>query len=104
MREQRLNFDDYSTDEQERDANKKERAKYLNAYVMRVNGEWGAILPHKRHNIIITADKGVELADFVKEVKAEFEELGLKIRFHCVQNFGIENEIAKFQHKFVKER
>ena len=63
-------------------------------YIMRVNGDWGAVWPRKRHNIIFNADKGVELTEFVTNVKADLEKLGLKPRFHCVNNFGIECKIA----------
>lgn len=67
-------------------------------YVMCVNGDWGAVWPRKRHNIIFNADKGVELTEFVTNVKADLEELGLKPRFHCVNNFGIECKIAENQN------
>lgn len=30
-------------------------------YVMRVNGDWGAILPRQRHNVIFNADKDVSI-------------------------------------------
>lgn len=97
MKEQRLNFSDYPAEEQERDATKAERKHYHDVYVMRVNGDWGAILPRKRHNVIFNADKGVELTEFVKDVKEELLEFGIIPRFHCVRNFGIESKIAEHQ-------
>lgn len=97
----RLNFSDYSAKEQKQDeqrhisgiGNKAKRE----VYVMRVNGEWGAVLPKKRYNVIFNADAGVELVEFVSKVKADLEELGIKPHFHCVQNFGIESKIAEHQ-------
>lgn len=71
-------------------------------YIMRVNGDWGAVLPRKRHNVIFNADKGVELIEFVQNVKAELLELGITPRFHCVQNMGIESKIAEHQHIFIR--
>ena len=97
-REQRLPFSDYPPDEQERDATKAERKHYHDIYVMRVNGDWGAVLPRKRHNVIFNADKGVNLVEFVQDVKKELTRLGIKTRFHCVQNFGIESKIAEHQN------
>lgn len=64
---------------------------------MRVNGDWGAVLPRQRHNVIFNADKGVELVEFITNVKADLEELGINPRFHCVRNFGIESKIAEHQ-------
>ena len=104
MKEQYLNFADYSDKQQEQDhiANISKKARPSEIYVMRVNGDWGAVLPRKRHNVIFNADKGVELAEFIDNVKADLQELGIKARFHCVQNFGIESKIAENQHDFDK--
>ena len=104
MKEQRLDFSDYSAKEQEQDAfgNLSKSARPSDIYVMRVNGDWGAVLPRKRHNVIFNADKGVELIEFVQNVKADLADLGLNVRFHCVQNFGIESKIAEHQSDFAK--
>ena len=75
-----------------------ERPGITDIYVVRVNGDWGAIIPRPRHNWVFNADKGVELTEFITEVKADLKELGLAPRFHCVQNFGIENTIAEQQN------
>lgn len=74
-----------------------ERLKFTDIYVMRVNGDWGAVLPRQRHNVIFNADKGVDLVEFITNVKADLAELGINPRFHCVQNFGIESKIAEVQ-------
>ena len=105
MKQLRLNFSDYSADEQEVDAmrNRAKAEQYFKreVYVMRVNGEWGAVLPKRRYNVIFNADAGVELVEFVQKVKADLEELGIKPHFHCVQNFGVENKIAE-QQQFIR--
>lgn len=96
--EQRLNFSDYPEAEQIRDVEKAERRHYHDIYVMRVNGDWGAVFPRKRYNVIFNADTGVELIDFIQDLKKELNLLGIKTRFHCVNNFGIESKIAEHQH------
>lgn len=101
MKQGRLDFSDYSAKEQEMDAQRhiadvSNKAK-REVYVMRVNGEWGAVMPKRRYNVIFNADAGVELVEFVSKVKADLEELGIKPHFHCVQNFGIESKIAEHQ-------
>lgn len=103
MKQLRLNFSDYSAQEQERDAfGSLKSARPKDIYVMRVNGDWGAVLPRKRHNVIFNADKGVDLVEFIQNVKADLAELGLNVRFHCVQNFGIESKIAEHQHLILR--
>lgn len=99
MKQLRLDFSDYSTQQQEDDANSflvKQR-RPSDIYVMRVNGDWGAVMPREKHNVIFNADKGVELIEFVQNVKADLQDLGINPRFHCVQNFGIESKIAEHQ-------
>lgn len=100
----RIDFPDYSAKEQERDVfnnlSRKERPK--DVYIMRVNGDWGAILPRKRYNIIFNGNKGVELLEFVTNIKQDLEDLGIKTRFRCVQNYGIESKIAEHQDDFAK--
>lgn len=68
---------------------------------MRVNGEWGAILPKRRYNVIFNADVGVDLVEFVQKIRVDLEELGIKPHFHCVKNFGIESKIAE-QQKIIR--
>lgn len=99
MEEQRLDFSDYPAKEQEKDvfSNLSKQNRPKDIYVMRVNGDWGAILPRKKHNVIFNADKGVELVEFITNVKADLQDLGITPRFHCVQNFGIESKIAEHQ-------
>ena len=96
----RIDFPDYSAQQQEIDATRAERRQTKDIYVMRVNGDWGAVMPRPRHNVIFNADKGVDLIEFVENVRDDLLDLGIKPRFHCVQNFGIESKIA--EHQIVK--
>lgn len=96
----RIDFPDYSAQQQEIDATRAERRQTKDIYVMRVNGDWGAVMPRPRHNVIFNADKGVDLIEFVENVRNDLVDLGIKPRFHCVQNFGIESKIA--EHQIVK--
>ena len=100
MKQLRIDFPDYSAQQQEIDATRAERRQTKDIYVMRVNGDWGAVMPRPRHNVIFNADKGVDLIEFVENVRDDLVELGIKPRFHCVQNFGIESKIA--EHQIVK--
>ena len=104
MKEQWLNFSDYSAKQQEADAKayQSKMTRPTDIYVMRVNGDWGAVMPRQRHNVIFNADKGVELVEFVNNVKADLQDLGLNVRFHCVQNMGIESKIAEHQHLILR--
>lgn len=99
-----IDFPDYTAAEQEQDiiSYNAKQARPSDIYVMRVNGDWGAVLPRKRHNVIFNADKGVELTEFITEVKADLLELGINPRFHCVRNLGIESKIAEHQLDFKK--
>jgi hypothetical protein len=98
MKELRLNFEDYTAEQQEKDAALNSREKPVlpfEVYVMRVNGEWSGVMPRAKHNIIFSPDNGVELKDFVEDVQEDLAELGIKPRFRCVNNFGIAKEILK---------
>ena len=104
MEEQRIPFPDYPVKEQEHDAKKAKNKNIKEVYVMRVNGDWGAIMPRPRHNLIFNADKGVELTKFIENLRKDFKEFGWKARFHNVMNYGIECKIAEYQHPIRKER
>ena len=98
MKEQRLNFSDYTAEQQEADAarNNKEKPRLpFEVYVMRVNGEWSGVMPRAKHNIIFSPDSGVDLKEFVEDVQADLAQFGIKPKFRCVNNFGIAKEVLK---------
>ena len=82
MKQLRLDFSDYSAEEQERDYQKK---RFRQVYLMKVNGIWGhvtivdSIVKYGFHN--------GDLTDTYNEIKTEFPT-------HCVRvirNQGLEN-------------
>lgn len=93
-KELRINFPDYTAEQQEADARKK---PVKEIYITRVSGVWHGFIPRKRYSVTITADKGIELPEFVKEVKAEYPDYKMR----CVRNYGIdkhlENNFAKLE-------
>lgn len=91
-KELRINFPDYTAEQQEADARKK---PVKEIYITRVSGVWHGFIPRKRYSVTITADKGIELPDFVQEVKAEFPDYKMR----CVRNYGIEK---KAESDFIK--
>lgn len=94
MKEQRLDFSDYTAKEQECDAKRAERLKKTDVYVSRVDGVWNAIIPRK-HKIVINGLKGEDLTGFVKNVSEDLAEMNIKPNFRCVRNHGID---AHFIH------
>jgi tRNA(Ile2) C34 agmatinyltransferase TiaS len=94
MTQLRINFPDYSAEQQERDAKRAEQLKKTDVYVSRVDGVWNAIIP-REHNIVINGLKGEDLTEFVKNVSEDLAEMNIKPNFRCVRNHGID---AHFIH------
>lgn len=91
----RIDFPDYSAEEQERDAKRAERLKQSDVYLSKVDGVWNAIIP-RRYNYVINGHKGEELTQFCEGlVKSMAEDFNLKPVFHCIRNQGID---AHFRH------
>lgn len=90
----RIDFPDYSAEEQERDAKRAERLKQSDVYLSKVDGVWNAIIPRK-HNFIINGIKGEVLIDFIESVSDELKEMNMKPLFRCVENYGLD---AHFRH------
>ena len=95
MSEQRIPFPDYPASEQRRDFERFERLQQKEVYIMRVNGVWNAYLPRKKHPLSIPAERGEELAEFIKSLQEEFKELKIKPRFRCIRNKGVEDFIKQ---------
>lgn len=92
----RINFPDYSAEEQEFDMAKAEKMKQTDVYVSRVDGVWNAVI-RKKHNIVISGKKGEELIEFVSNIIEDLKELGIKPKFRCVQNQGIDGFLKRNQ-------
>lgn len=59
-------------------------------YISRVKGVWHGFIPRKRCSITITAEKGVELPEFVMELKKEYPDYKMR----CVRNEGIDRKMS----------
>lgn len=92
----RINFPDYSAEEQERDIERAERLEQTNVFISRAEGVWNAIV-RKKHNIVISGQKGEELIEFVSNVIEDLKEFGIKPKFRCVQNQGIDGFLKRNQ-------
>ena len=95
MKQLRIDFPDYTADNQERDAKKYAEKQQKDIYIVKVRGTYGAylpqdILPYSTHS------QGEGFIDFIKEVKSYCEEkLEIKPRFRCILNKGIEDYIQR---------
>ena len=92
----RINFPDYSAEEQERDISRAEMLEQTNVFISRAEGVWNAVI-RKKHNIVISGKKGEELIEFVSNVIEDLKELGIKPKFRCVQNQGIDGFLKRNQ-------
>lgn len=64
-------------------------------YIVKVKGNYGAYLLDGDDNISYSNFNVKNLADFYSVTKNFFERIGVKPKFHCVLNQGIEDYILK---------
>lgn len=64
-------------------------------YVMKVNGQWCGFMPRPKMSIIFNAQKGVDLPEFITDVKEELADMGMDVKFRNIVNRDIENHIIK---------
>lgn len=96
MKQLRIDFPDYSAENQERDAQRYEEKQKKDVYIVKVRGTYGAYLPRESLPISVNSDNGDDLTSFYGKAKDFFEnELHIKPKFHCVINQGIEEHILK---------
>ena len=62
-------------------------------YVMKVKGQWCGFMPRPKMSIIFNAQKGVELPEFITDIREELADMGIDVKFRCIVNRGIENHI-----------
>lgn len=103
MTQQRLNFPDYSAIEQEIDFRKYQRRQLTDVYVLRVNGIWNAVIPDE-HNVFIAGKEKEELEDFYKGIDKKIKSFGIKPRYRCVQNYGLEEKATQYDNELAKLR
>lgn len=89
-RQLRIDFPDYTPQQQEIDANRHERAGYTEVYLSKVDGVWNALVPRELY-YVINGNNGEDLTMFCKRLrKAMQEDFKLKPKFRCIQNSGID--------------
>lgn len=87
MKEQRLNFSDYSAEQQEQDAKRAKRIKVIrHAYLMRVNGEWAHFIVSQKGDDIGYYGN-MELTEVYEKLKRERPEYTPRV----IKNEGLEN-------------
>ena len=91
--EQRFDFPDYTAQNQERDAKRYEERQKKDVYIVKVKGNYGAYMPDGDDYISYGNHEAKDLTSFYKVAKPYFEKLGIKPKFHCIHNQGIEDYI-----------
>jgi len=94
--EQRINFPDYTAENQERDAQKYLEKQKKDVYVVKTKGIYGVYFPTTKIPLSSHSEHGESFTEFVSDVKEFCEEiLNIKPKFHCVLNKGIEDHILQ---------
>lgn len=89
-RQLRINFPDYSAEQQERDAKRAERAGYTEVYISKVDGTWNALVPRELY-YVINGNNGEDLTMFCRRLRqAMAKDFKLKPQFRCIQNSGVD--------------
>lgn len=95
IKELRIDFPDYTADNQERDAKHYEEKQKKDVYIIKVRGNYGAYMPDGDDFISYGNSKAKDLTEFYKVAHKYFEKLKIKPRFHCIHNQGIEEYILQ---------
>lgn len=95
MKELRINFPDYTADNQERDAKRFEERQKKDVYIVKIRGHYGAYMPDGDDYISYGNHDAKDLTEFYKHAHKYFEKLGIKPKFHCIHNQGIEDYILQ---------
>ena len=100
--EQRINFPDYTAENQERDAQRYLEKQKKDVYVVKTKGVYGVYFPTTKIPLSSHSEQGESFTKFITDVKEFCEEiLKIKPKFHCVINKGIEDHI--FQQMITKK-
>lgn len=101
MREQRIDFPDYTAENQERDAQRYSERYKKDVYIVKIKGNYGAYMPDGNDFISYGNYEAKDLSSFYKVARPYFEKLGINPKFHCVHNQGIEDYII---HQVVTQK
>lgn len=93
----RIPFPDYPPEEQIKDQERAERLRQSEIYVMKVDGAWGGYMPRPKFSMTFNAKRGVELSEFIQNLKADLQEMNIKPRFRCIENQGVAEHIRQQQ-------
>jgi predicted ABC-class ATPase len=91
--ETRIDFPDYTAENQERDARRYLEKQKKDIYIVKVNGHYGAYMPDGDDFISYGNCKAKDLTEFYNVAHKYFKSLKINHRFHCVHNKGIEDYI-----------
>ena len=98
----RIDFPDYSAHEQEVDAARYQNLQEREVYLVKVDGAWGGYIPCEEVSLTINGKRGEELGEFFKKAVKQLKKFNIKGRFRCVLNYGIEEEVKKYQYLIQK--
>lgn len=101
----RIDFPDYTAENQERDAERYAEKQKKDVYIVKVRGTYGAYIPQESLPVSLN-NNGLEFKDFVLGVKDMCERLKINPRFRCILNKGVEEYIQQqiVIQNLVKER
>lgn len=104
MIEGRLNFSDYSAEQQEADAKKAHRLKVIrHAYLMKVDGEWAHFIVGTHGKDDIDYYEDMELKAVYEKLQRTRPEYTVKV----IQNEGLENYLrdhrAEYKRRNVRQ-
>ena len=100
MKELRLNFSDYTAEEQEADVKKYQMRKVpRHAYLMKIHGEWGHFIINQQGDDIGFYGKK-NLFEVYKELKEKRPDYIPKV----IQNQGLENYLADVKAQREKKQ
>ena len=89
----RIDFPDYTASNQERDAKRYEEQQKRDVYIVKIRGTYGAYMPDGEDYISYGNYEAKDLTEFYKCAHKYFDKLGIKTKFHCIHNQGIEDYI-----------
>lgn len=95
-KEQRIDFPDYTAENQERDAQRHLEKQKKDVYIVKTSGRYGAFIPTEEIPLSSNCESGEEFTHFIKRVD-RFVRYRLKVipKFHCIINKGIEDHIKQ---------
>ena len=95
IKELRIDFPDYTAQNQERDAQRNSEKQKKDVYIVKIKGNYGACMPDGDDFISYGNSKAKDLTEFYKVAHKYFEKLGINPKFHCILNQGIEDFILQ---------